>query len=130
MNASETHTLVGRKEEIIFLHFFANVYFHRVTSKAMFQVINISYLPLVPPCITSGLPFPVQSLCPLQVGIKLLLFFSPCLGYGAKVIKAEPVEQLCHLGSFGYKEQRLTQLSQVTVCGYIVCVCVCVCVAI
>lgn len=119
MNASETHTLVGRKEEIIFLHFFANVHFHTVTSKAMFQVINVTYIALVPPCITSGLPFPVQSLCPLQVGIKLLLFFSPRLGCGAKVIKAEPVEQVCHLGPFGYKEQRLNQLSQVTVCGCI-----------
>lgn len=70
MNASETHTLVERKEEIIFLHFFANVHFHTVTSKAMFQVINITYLSLVPPCITSGLPFPVQSLLPSSGGHK------------------------------------------------------------
>lgn len=57
--------------------------------------------------------------CALFIGHKTAIVLQPCLGCGAQVIKAEPVEQVCHLGSFGYKEQTLNQVSQVTVCGCI-----------
>lgn len=42
--------------------------------------------------------------------MKLLSCISPRLGCTANIVRDELTEQVCKLGSFGYKEQRLTQV--------------------